>query len=370
MTMVIPIFPRLGASDFMTGVLFSSKAACQILSSPLSSRFVDRYGRCMIVGGLIVEALSCGVFYCTYDYWSWMAARGLSGVASTAIMSAGLAHIQRRYADADECATAMGLATTGIIAGVIFGPLCGGALYDVHPKLPFQAMAVLEIAVALTLALVLPQVDAPPAAAAEQVSTWSMLRHPLVWRPLGALLVANAGISCFESTFPRYGQETFGMTATQVGAFYLVTSAPSCLMSGLSGPIGNRLGDRRLLLLLGLLCQGVSTTLGPKNDLRLEVASLFGMGLGMGIVDGVVNPILGEVAAEHFHGTGRIYVLANTAVQAGFVAGPVAGNAIVQGFDWSTTCYVSGGMLVLYSAIFAITQREAAAPTDYVRVEA
>lgn len=364
MTMVIPIFPRLGASDFMTGILFSSKAACQIMSSPLSSMLVDRHERHMIVGGLIVESLSCFVFFCTDNYGSWMAARGLSGVASTAIMSAGLAHIRRRYAnDSDSCATAMGLATTGIMAGVVLGPVLGGTLYDIHPKLPFQAVAVLEILVAIATAAALPNVVAPTTAL-DAVSSGSMLRHPQVFRPLGALLVANAGISCFESTFARYGQDTFRMTASQVGAFYLITSVPSILFSGFSGPIGNYLGDRNLLLRLGLLIQGAFTILGPKDNIWLEFVSLIGLGVGMGIVDGSVNPILGDVADEYFHGTGRIFVLANTAVQAGFVVGPVLGNAVVQSFDWPMTCLVTGGALVLYAP--CIVQKTATARESYL----
>jgi len=361
MTMVIPIFPLLGASSFMTGILFSSKAAFQICSTPIMTYFVDRHGRAMIVGGLILEAVSCGVFYGTCAYASWMSARALSGVASAAIISAGFAQIKRRYEDKDECATAMGLATTGIVSGVVCGPVVGGLLYQVSPQLPFAAMAILDVFVAIVAALCLPQTSenkllVEPGSGvgvepSDSARVADILRHPQVWRPLGALMVTNAGISCLESTFPRYALHTFGWSAGQVGASYLLTSVPSVIMSGCAGPLGNRVGNRPLVLKVGVAIQGLFTMLGPKELLSVEAISLLGLGFGMGIVDGVGTPILGEASADHFGGTGKIFVLSNAAVQLGFVAGPVLGNAIVERCGFSWCCIIMGAAMFFYAPV-------------------
>eukprot|EP00929_Paragymnodinium_shiwhaense_P002051 TRINITY_DN102244_c0_g1_i1.p1 TRINITY_DN102244_c0_g1~~TRINITY_DN102244_c0_g1_i1.p1 ORF type:complete len:389 (+),score=76.20 TRINITY_DN102244_c0_g1_i1:91-1257(+) len=350
MTIVIPIFPMLGASDTLTGILFASKAACQILSSPLMSKFVDHHEKLMIVVGLILESVSCLVFYCTFDYDTWMVARALSGVASAAIISAGFAHLKSQHDDADDCANAMGLAVTGIIGGVVLGPVLGGMLYELHPKLPFTAVASLELLVALAAFFFLPAEKPHAAAGGDQVRLTTMLKHPDVWRPLGALMVANAAISCLESTFARYCLETFGWSVSTVGAAYLATSVPSCFMSGISGPLGAWLGDRTLLLKVGLAMQGVFTMLGPKDNVSMEMVSLFGLGAGMGVVDGCANPVLGEVAAANFGGTGKIFVLANTFVQLGFVLGPIVGNMLVECFGFANTSVVMGGAAVAYSA--------------------
>jgi len=166
-------------------------------------------------------------------------------------------------------------------------------------------------------------------------------------------MLANAGISCLESTFAAYSLHTFGWSAAKVGACYLLTSVPSVLMSGLAGPIGNRVGDRPLVLKVGLAMQGIFMMIGPKELLSVEVISLIGLGFGMGIVDGTGNPILDEASADHFGGSAKIFVLSNIAVQLGFVVGPVLGNAIVERYGFSKCCLVAGAAMVLYAPVIS-----------------
>lgn len=352
MTMAIPIFPLLGKSDFLTGALFSSKAVVQMLSSPFLAAVVDRHGKSMIVGGLAVEVFSLIVFACTFNYTTWLLARACSGVASAAIVSAGLAHVSRYYSDREQRAVAMGLATTGIISGVCLGPLLGGLLYEIRPVLPFLLLGAFEVLVGLLAWARLPRLQALVGEVGDEATVGEMLRCPEVQKPLGALTAANAAISCLEATVARYLFQTFGFNAGQVGALFLLVSVPSCLASGFAGPVGNRLG-RANLVRWGLVMQGLFTMLGPKRFLLVQAASMLGLGLGMGIIDGAAPSLLGEVAEDRFRGTSKIFVLSNVAVQFGFVLGPLCGSAIAETAGFGVCCLATGGALLAYAPLIA-----------------
>lgn len=156
-----------------------------------------------------------------------------------------------------------------------------------------------------------------------------MLRCGDVARVLGALALANAAIANLESTTARYFMKTFGFSVGQVSVFYMFTSVPSCLMSGLAGAVANHIGAWRVMG-LGLALQGVFTLLGPKDVLCMEMLCFALLGAGMGATDGTAPAILGDIADSKFGGTGRIYLMSNIAVQSGFLCVLDRGSAWVE----------------------------------------
>jgi len=349
-TMAIPIFPLLRMPEGLIGPLFASKAACQILSSPFMGRLVDKYTKPMVLLGLALETCSILTFAFTFDFRIWFLARALSGVASTAIVSGGFAHLNRSYTDKEQRAVAMGLATTGIIGGVCIGPVLGGLLYEAFPSLPFCLLAAMELMVGLLAWARWPVFSAQAAESEDATSMLTMVRHPDVLKPLGALVVANSAISCLECTIAKYLVKAFGCSTGQVGALFLLVSAPSCIMSGVAGPIGNRLG-RAALVRAGLVTMGLFAILGPKHLFAIEVVSLIGLGAGMGMIDGAAPSLLGDVADDLFGGTGKLFVLSDVAVQTGFVLGPVLGGALAVFGGFSTSCLAMGASLLAYAPL-------------------
>ena len=154
MTMAIPIFPLLGASDSRTGVLFAGKAAFQILCSPAMTLVVDKIPkRLLLMAGLMLEIVSLLIFACSFDLLTYAFARAISGIGSAAIMSAGMAHLKETFIDVEQRATAMGIATTGIIGGVCVGPLFGGSLFQLWRPLPWLALALVDVALLVLFAV-------------------------------------------------------------------------------------------------------------------------------------------------------------------------------------------------------------------------
>lgn len=240
MTVAVPVFPTLGASTFMTGVLFSAKAALQILTSPVVAMFVDTSGLSLLIVGLLVEALSTLVFAATDTYWWWFAARAVQGVASANILAAGFLHVQRLH-PGDEAAVgvAMGIVTTGIIFGVTVGPPMGGILYDVTTALPFLVTAGL-VGVAFLFSVAyycwVPQPEVPRRREAEAVSqvAYALLKDPHIMVTLAAVFIANAAISCLEGTLGDYLQRSEGFTTTETGLMYVITAVPTVIAAKVS----------------------------------------------------------------------------------------------------------------------------------------
>jgi len=101
MTIVIPIFPSAlpAKSSFEIGVLFSSKAACQLLAAPFVASIVDGWGTLPIIIGLAVECISTVLFALTTGYEVWFAARAVQGIASSLVLSSGFLHVQHLFAE-------------------------------------------------------------------------------------------------------------------------------------------------------------------------------------------------------------------------------------------------------------------------------
>jgi len=345
MTIVIPIFPELGASTFATGALFSAKAAVQIVSSPFVAQFVDRYGLSLLSLGLVLESGATLVFVFTDSYGPWMAARASQGLASALMLSSGFLHVQRMYSnDDDGLGSAMSTVTTGIITGVTLGPPLGGVLYEVEPWLPFALLAALMAVVAVSSIVFIAkggeqfepehEIGSREEGGGDQESVavvaglqkeeelsvnqmaWGMVSDKHILVTLVSLLLCNAAISCLESTLGDYLEREVGMTSAEVGCTYVVTALPSVLASKVAGGLGNRFGRYRVLL-GGMAIQGCFFALGPKDVFAMEVVSLIGLGVGMGLVDGCAPAMLSQVNLISHQGSGVIYTLQTAFIQLG-----------------------------------------------------
>eukprot|EP00937_MAST-01D_sp_MAST-1D-sp2_P000292 g292.t1 len=404
MTIAIPIFPELGVSDFEVGVLFSAKAAVQVISSPFVAAVVDRHGLKPLIGGLLVELISsiCFTFYTRYAWW--FAMRAIQGLASAAILSCGFLHVQRAH-EGDNRALGNGMSTviTGIISGVMIGPPIGGVLFDAHPDTPFYAIAgLLAVSMACTFAhdrahpgwhgaapsTATPEVDdgANPAGGGgcdsggdggggghvgagggddggggegertTRAKAYGLLCDKHVAVVLGSLLFANAAISCLEATCGQFLKREHGLGASEVGLAYMATAGPSVLGSKLGGWLGNRNG-RWKVMLWGMVLQGVFYALGPKNEMAVVLVSFVGAGLGMGLVDGTAPAMLSDVGTLYHDGTGVVFTLQTAAIQVGFIVGPVCGSALMQTYSFQSMSFVLGGLMVLFSPLLLINRR-------------
>ena len=125
---VLPLLPfyaeRLGADAVSVGALVSIFAAAQLASAPLWGRLSDRYGRRpMILGGLMISAVSYLLFESASTVWLLFLSRFVQG------MGAGTVGVVQAYLSdsvpSEDRAKALGWLTAATSAGVMIGPAIG-----------------------------------------------------------------------------------------------------------------------------------------------------------------------------------------------------------------------------------------------------
>jgi len=358
---MIPIFPKLNASVFATSALFAAKPAAQFLFSPVVAGFVDKHSMLLLMVGLVLESCSTLVFAFTFDYGYWLAARGCQGVCSALIMSSAFLRVQQLHQNDDAgLGISMGIVTTGIYGGYLIGPPIGGVLFDLAHWIPFITCSTLigmvfglacvlhattkaDQAFRSSLGGIIPTTEADDKSLSQKVCGLMSDKHIVV--TLLALFCANGAQACIESTLGQYLEDTKDLSATQVGLIFISCSAPGLLCAKLSGSLGNRFG-RWKIILIGMIIEGLFFALGPKELLWIEIISLFGMGAGMGLVDGCIPALLAQVSSMSHGGTGVVYSLQNAAIQLGFVFGPMVGSTIYESTSFQIMSIALGAFMV------------------------
>jgi DHA1 family tetracycline resistance protein-like MFS transporter len=269
---IIPVLPKLVEEFFegdtaqaavLYGVMGTAWAFMQFFCSPIQGALSDRFGRRPVV---LLSNFGLGLDYIVMALApnvAWLVAgRVISGMASSSFSTAG-AYI------ADVTPPAQRAAAFGKIGmlfglGFILGPALGGWLGAIDPRLPFWGAAALSLLNSCYGYFVLPE-SLPPDkrtpfawARANPVGSLVLLRshHELV----GLATVAFLGYlahTVLPSVSVLYMGYRYGWGPASVGLVMAgVGTAAMIVQGGLIGPITNRFGERRAML-IGLLCGSV-----------------------------------------------------------------------------------------------------------------
>jgi len=296
--LILPILPKLVESFVDNDTATAAKifggfgtawALMQFFFSPILGALSDRFGRRPVVllsnFGLALDY----VLMALAPSLAWLfVGRVISGITSASI-STSFAYIAD-VTPPEKRAAVFGKVGAAFGAGFILGPALGGLLGGMDPRLPFWVAAGLSFANTLYGLLILPE-SLPPDR-----------RSPFRWKsanPLGALhlLRSNrvlAGLSLtnffgqvahvvLPSTFVLYATYRYGWDTATVGLTLALVGICAMVVQGAGvGPIVNRLGERRALLLglgcgaVGFLIFGVAPS-GPLFWLGIPVMALWGV---------------------------------------------------------------------------------------------
>ena len=141
LSVVIPILPHIFINDGFTktslGILFASKPAAQIVGNLFMGNLVDFRGPkpMLLVNSFVLFGstlmFAYGLKYFKDDlnqaYKILIIARSIQGISSSGIMTSGMALVAKYHHERVH-GTAMGMAVTGIAAGVVLGPPIGGVM--------------------------------------------------------------------------------------------------------------------------------------------------------------------------------------------------------------------------------------------------
>ena len=269
MSLIIPVLPPLiqsmeggsaAAAAHAVGIFATSWALMQFIASPVQGALSDRFGRRPVI---LLSNLGLGLngllMALAPDVQWLFAARLISGVTAASFSSAS-AYIAD-ITPPEKRAARFGLVSVALGFGFIAGPVAGGLLGAINPRLPFWCAAGLSLANFVFGLLILPE------------SLPHELRRPFHWRranPVGALrlLRSRPGLTSLaavqflgltaRNALPTitvlYAINRYGFSMKQLSLMLGAMGISSALVGGaLTGPAVRRLGERRALL-LGLCC--------------------------------------------------------------------------------------------------------------------
>lgn len=261
-SLIIPVMPELiteltgmpnSQAAGLGGMLFAAYAVMQFVFAPILGALSDRFGRrpilLLALAGLAADYLLMA--FAPTIVWLFIG-RALAGImgATWPVANACVADVS----DKDTRARNFGIVAAAAGLGFVFGPVLGGGLGLLGPRVPFMAAAgLIFIAAGVGLAL-LPETLAPvkrrrfewaranPIGGLVQVG-----RQKAVLGVMLALFLMQFAWTSFAVVWPYYTIEQFGWGELEIGisvALYGLLIA--IVQGGLTGPMTAKFGTARV----------------------------------------------------------------------------------------------------------------------------
>jgi multidrug resistance protein len=272
--LLAPFARRFGAADWVVGLLFSSFAIAQLLSSPTWGRVSDRYGRRpALLVGLAGSMFAYLIFGFANSLWLLFVCRLVQG------MGGGTTGVAQAYVadtmEPAERAKALGWLSAATSAGVSIGAVIGALASHFGAAAPGLVAASLVLLNMVFAWKWLPESRTPVTTPSGRYvppnsrpilhALWEVVRHPgrpvsqMIWIYAVGMLALNSVIGVMS----LYLIDTFGFTDKNLGYVFTVFSVVGVILR--IGPVGwvnGRIGEVRTLR-LGALLMVLGLTLLP-----------------------------------------------------------------------------------------------------------
>ncbi|KAF9181737.1 hypothetical protein BGZ50_005337 [Haplosporangium sp. Z 11] len=385
---IVPIIPFIisdkvngGATD--TGLLLAIYAIGILISAPLfgvlGDRFVSR--RIPMLIGLVGMLLSTALFMLGTNFYVFLTARLLQGVAGGSVWTLGLALITDVF-PAHTLGLQMGKALVGYTLGLMMGPPLGGILYERGGyQAPFIFCFVITLIDFICRALIIEEREEVVKALRlqgmqeeameekaevvalrkkerqeDQTSFWKLIKNK---RLLGCVIVTACNAFVFsgaEPTVPLHLATTFDLTSERIGLVFMAFSLPT-LTAPISGALSDRFGAKIVCLVSLVACGASVIVLGLLESSLPMIILLFTIIGTTGTA--ILTPVLGELSAVvRTTGTGdgfaRAYAIFNMAFSIGVLVGPIVCGLVYEHLGFQRLCFTMSASLFLGIPIAAL----------------
>ncbi len=353
-----------GKVSVHVGLLTALFPLMQLLFAPLWGRWSDRIGRRpLILVGLSGYAVFLVVFGLGRSLGTLYLTRLLGGVLSSAILPASTAYVVDLTPEAGR-GRGMGWLGGAVSLGVVVGPALGGLLFQdagdllaslglpaVRPvSVPFLAASGLAILTLLAAFFWLPE-SLRATAVAEAGPSAAFRLRPMLRRlgvVLGLSLLAQYGLTVFESTYALYASRMVGYGPLQMGVVFTVCGVVmSAVQGGMVGRLIDRLGEHRVIAAGFLLAGAGMLLLATTTEQYLILAFVGVLALGVGLLSPSLATLVSRRSGSR---PGMVLGLQSAALSLGQVAGPLLGGFL---FAWHPHApyWVTSGLLLGAAAV-------------------
>ena len=344
---IVPVLPELledltggsvAEAAVIGGYLVFAYAFMQFVFSPVLGNLSDRFGRRPV---LLLSLLGL-----TFDYvmmsiapfvWYLFIGRIIAGIAGAApaTATAYMADITPPHKRTHR----FGLIGAAFGLGFIIGPVVGGELGEIGPRVPFYAAAALAFANFLFGLLVLP--ESLPKSSRRKFdirranpfgAVMALRKYPSVLWLLAVLFFFQLAAQALPTVFSYFTVEVFNFSTSNIGrtlgAFGLGFAISQAM---LVAPLSRRLGEPAVAM-IGLLA-AIAAFAGVAFSSEVYMLYLFIM---VGTVSGLAPPAINGVLSRQVpdNGQGELQGAVNAASSLATIIGPLAATQI---FSYYTT---------------------------------
>jgi DHA1 family tetracycline resistance protein-like MFS transporter len=339
---IMPIFARrlgeFGSGVEALGLMTMSFALAQLVAAPFMGSLADRYGRRpLVLLALAAFAAANIAFLFASSTIAFIVIRTLEGALTAGLFPAAMGVVSDVVPEKQR-AQWVGVVMGSYGAGLIFGPVLGGVLYDgLGYAAPFIASAVMAVTAFVAAVIMMPETRTPEVrwreelrtrrasvtAPATETSLWASLPRPL--HVLGTLLILDfIGVFAFAFVQPQmvfYFYEELDWTTIQFGVVVGAYGLAMVFGQMVLGRSSDRFG-RKPIIVLGIL---LTTTLYAglvlvtRYPLMLLVAAV--AGLGAALISPALSSYYLDITDERY--TSRILGVKESSAALGGVLGPL-----------------------------------------------
>jgi MFS family permease len=351
MTLLLPFLPiyveQLGVSDRAaiaqwSGVAYGATFFAAALVAPLWGRLADRYGRkLMLIRASLGMAVAMSLIGMAHNVWELVGLRLFAGFAGG--YASGSTILVATQTPKARSGWALGMLTSGIMAGNLVGPLIGGALPPLIGIRGTFWLAGGVIFLTFIATTVFIKEDKRPASTKKETvpAGWSQIpdKRPVVAMLVMGLLLMLANMSIEPIITIYVGQLVDASRVTIVSGIAMSAAALGSILSASRlGRIADRSGHWRVMIgalvvsALLLIPQAFVTTGWQLVALRFLMGSALGGLLPCvtsiirhNVPDGIVGRVLGYSTSSQYAGQVVGPLLG------GFVGGHIGMRAVFLG---------------------------------------
>jgi MFS family permease len=309
---------------------------------------LDRFGRWLMVGGLLLIAVIDLASIMTSSYAIFLGLRGVGGagwamfatVATTAMVSGPAAERRGR---------AVSVLLMSETAGLLLGSAVGGWLYQgVGAASPFvfESACMVVAAVAVGGWAALDRRSAAAGGSRDRRLLRTVLRTPgvvLMGATNAVLIAIQTGVLVF--LFPLYLANRVGVSPEPVGLFISLSVLGRLLALWCGGSASDRWGRMRVLV-PGLLIHAalLGSLVFLNHPIGLGVWSL-AVGAAAGLVAPLPTAVVGDQVPPPLQGVAIGWL--RTMTDSGQIVGPLVMGALADGVDLSAPFLVGSALLAM-----------------------
>ncbi len=310
-SMLIPILPyfvtHFGMSAEVVGVLVGTFCFCQLLSGPVWGNVSDRIGRKAVliisqVGATIGWAM---LAFAGNIFWVFVAriVEGTSG-GNISITQAYVADV----VEPKQRARAFGLIGATFAAGMVFGPVGGGALFARYGfKAPFLAASALQLLTLILTVLLLPESRTKSDEAESRVGAREVLgtlRNPRLSRILWQKLALSLALYGWYAVIALYLQYQLHFGVVQTTEYFSGFALVNVVINGFGvGKVSNKVGDRAMSSLGLLFLVASFATLPFAHHVVTVAASMVLFAIGGAFAQNGITALISNTATNREQGT-------------------------------------------------------------------